>query len=205
MKLFLFAPVLALSAVGMAQTFEIDRSPTRFTEVAPIEEIGRTIDRSTVLERFKVEKEMVFGEAFFYGVFESRSINIQIYKGANFSNATQMWSASPELIDLGEIPGSEYGTRKYGIRTFGSTSPLLSPGSYYLAVGFFSARDDNSFARLSAVDDNVLQTSNFSGENRVTDRYGDLAVTFGTVPEPTSMAVLGLGLLAKRRFRRRSG
>ena len=205
MKRFLFAPVLTLSAIGAAQTFEIDRSPTLFTEVPPVEEIGRTTNRRSVLERFQVEREMVFGEAFFYGVFESRRIGVSIYKGANFSNAVEVYSQSWDLIDLGELPGSEYGTRKYGIRNFGTSSSLLSPGRYYLSLDFFSSEDDNSFARVSAVDDDVLQVSGLDGRNRVTDRYGDLAMTFGTVPEPASMVVLGLGLLAERRFRRRSG
>ena len=125
--------------------------------------------------------------------------------GTVFTTNVSKASLSPVLTgSVGDFTGSEF---KF---TF-NTNINLAAGSYFLNVGSVNSDPDGDGWNWSAAATNNLIAGNiFDGGGWFTDNTFDIDVAFqieGTtqvVPEPATMAVLGMGALALMRRRRKS-
>ena len=187
--------LLALSpALAAAQPYVVDRVPTPATEVAPLYNIGTTADARGVVERFTVTEQIFINDVFLYGQLPA-SVSIDFHSGPSASTGNLLFGSGRDLVDLGAVTGSSYETRKYGLSSNEYFGTLL-PGTYWVFVRF---SESATLARVSSVDDGLIRTANLFGRNQAVVTGGDLAITFGVVPEPASFIALVASLGAWRR------
>lgn len=119
------------------------------------------------------------------------SINYIIYDA---TRTTQLFS---ENFALGSLTTTSLGGPAYNVGA-GFTGLNLAAGTYYLSILGNSSATTAWYQSSVTVDGKSFQTNGGGGTGR------DQAFTIsGTVPEPTTIALLGLGLLGFAAARRR--
>ena len=199
----ILASLVLLPAAALAQFPDYDQGPNTGTEGDLVQiPAGQLLTSQYVGDRVVFDRPTAVNAFTVYAVTNPGPLRVEInLDNGSLTPADGVRSFGNFVTmptDLGPVPGSALGLRAFAldVRT---DSLRVAAGSYWVLLRSGDQRAFSLATVRNSRDDLSYGGNRVPGEWNLASRPGDLMMQIGSVPEPASMAVLGLGLAAWKR------